>query len=289
VHYHGGLGARERHAVQAAFMEGRDDIIVATSAFGMGIDKPDVRFVYHYEPSDSVDGYYQEIGRAGRDGQPAEAVLFYRPEDLHLRRFFAAGGRVTARDMEDVALLVRKAGAPVSPKEIAARTGLSRTKLGRAFAGLEPTGALVLSPTGDAVPGDRGVDLAEAAAEAARRQDLRRQQEVLRIEAMRAYAERQDCRRRFILRYFGEETDERCDHCDNCEAGGKEPIATRARPFPVDTFVVHADWGKGLVRRYEGDRVVVLFEAVGERALSLEVVTGRGLLEPMGADASAGG
>ncbi len=58
------------------------DVIVATTAFGMGVDKLNVRFVYHLDVSESVDAYYQEIGRAGRDGEPAEAILFYRPEDL---------------------------------------------------------------------------------------------------------------------------------------------------------------------------------------------------------------
>ncbi len=79
------------------------EVAVATVAFGMGIDKPDVRFVFHGDPSDSVDAYYQEIGRAGRDGARAEAVLFYRPADLGLRRFFAGAGRVAEDDLERVA------------------------------------------------------------------------------------------------------------------------------------------------------------------------------------------
>jgi ATP-dependent DNA helicase RecQ len=65
------------------------DVVVATTAFGMGVDKPNVRFVFHSEPAESVDSYYQEIGRAGRDREPARALLFYRTEDLGLRRFFA--------------------------------------------------------------------------------------------------------------------------------------------------------------------------------------------------------
>ena len=89
--YHAGLPVAERDRVQQEFMDGALDVVAATTAFGMGIDKADVRFVMHADVADSLDSYYQEIGRAGRDGAPALACLFYRPEDLGLRRFFAAG------------------------------------------------------------------------------------------------------------------------------------------------------------------------------------------------------
>ncbi|BDC50848.1 hypothetical protein F183_A31640 [Bryobacterales bacterium F-183] len=86
--YHGGLKAAERAEIQNRFMKGEDEqVLVATNAFGMGIDKADIRFVYHFDICDSLDSYYQEVGRAGRDGEPADAVLFYRAEDLGLRRF----------------------------------------------------------------------------------------------------------------------------------------------------------------------------------------------------------
>ena len=96
VAYHAGMAGHEREAVQEAFMEDGADVIVGTIAFGMGIDKSNVRFVFHYDISDSVDSYYQEIGRAGRDGKPAKAVLFLPPRGSRhpaLLRRHRLGGR----------------------------------------------------------------------------------------------------------------------------------------------------------------------------------------------------
>lgn len=98
--YHGGLGRRAREAVQAAFMDGPLRVVVATTAFGMGIDKPDVRFVHHGDVAPSLDDYHQEIGRAGRDGEPADAVLWYRPADLGTRRFQVSSGDESRRELE---------------------------------------------------------------------------------------------------------------------------------------------------------------------------------------------
>src|SRR5215472_9259260 len=92
--YHGGLKAKQREEIQDKFMQGDVPVIVATNAFGMGVDKPDIRFVFHADASDSLDAYYQEIGRAGRDGNPAEAVLFYRAQDINAQQYKTGGGNV---------------------------------------------------------------------------------------------------------------------------------------------------------------------------------------------------
>jgi ATP-dependent DNA helicase RecQ len=90
-HYHGRMPARERERVQQEFMRGDHKVMIATKAFGLGIDKPDIRFVYHFEFPDSLETYYQEAGRAGRDGLPSHAVLLYRLEDKRIQSFFLAG------------------------------------------------------------------------------------------------------------------------------------------------------------------------------------------------------
>src|SRR5205085_7610153 len=129
VAYHGGMGATERDAVQTAFMEDEAEVIVATTAFGMGVDKPNVRFVIHHTIADAVDSYWQEVGRAGRDGEPAAAVLLYRAEDVGLRRFFAGSGQVEVAQNEEVAREVDRAPWTVEPGERKERSDLTASKL----------------------------------------------------------------------------------------------------------------------------------------------------------------
>jgi ATP-dependent DNA helicase RecQ len=259
VAYHAGLRAADRRAAQEAFMADGGTVIVATTAFGMGIDKPDVRFVFHADAPESLDAYHQELGRAGRDGRPAEAVLFYRPEDLGLRRFFAGGAHLDLDRLEQVARALEGHHGPVSDAELRAATGLSRTRLDTARNLLERAGT------------------PEAAAALA--EDHRRIEQS-RVEMLRGYAEDDACRRELLLTYFGEPFEPPCWACDNCEAG----LSTEPRPdpddlpFPVDARVGHKAWGPGRVLRYDGDRMVVLFDRAGYRTLSVTTVLERRLL-----------
>jgi ATP-dependent DNA helicase RecQ len=275
--YHAGMHGSERDAIQEDFMDDRFEVIVATTAFGMGIDKPNIRFVFHHAVADSVDSYYQEIGRAGRDGKPAQALLFYRTEDLGLRRFFAGAGQVDLDEIAQVADAVRRHGGPVDPVELKDELHLSQTKLITAVNRLEEVGALHTRPTGevelvrDAPPPQEFVE------QAAKIEHDRHEFDRSRVEMMRGYAEHRNCRRQFILSYFGEDLPEPCGNCDNDEAGLSH-ASNGDEPFAVGTRVVHKQWGGGLVQRYEDDEVVVLFDSVGYKTLGVPLVLERELL-----------
>ncbi|MEB7502915.1 ATP-dependent DNA helicase RecQ [Arthrobacter koreensis] len=280
--YHAGRSHEDRHRIHEQFLADELDIVVATTAFGMGIDKPNVRFVVHADIPDSVDSYYQEIGRGGRDGEPTEIFLHYRTEDLGIRRFFAA----KAPDEEALAKLfkvVKKRGEPASAAELRDGLDLNPRRLSSLLGLLEQSGSVTVSD--DGYLARDGVGAKTAVRSALEFSEQRQNIEESRLEMMRQYAETTECRRRFLLNYFGEDAADMCGYCDNCEraeADGEElgPSETDApQPFALQSEVVHSEWGRGTVMSYEDETVTVLFESEGYKTLSVELVQEKGLLE----------
>jgi ATP-dependent DNA helicase RecQ len=286
--YHGGMSAKRRDETQDAFMQdGEVDVMVATIAFGMGVDKADVRFVVHHAVSESVDAYWQEVGRAGRDGEPAEGMLFYRPEDLGTRRF-QASGRVDRAALDQVARGLRGAGrTPIDPRDIAEGLELSKTRVATALHRLEEVDiARVLDDgTVQAAPGVEVLDddaLAAAVDDAAIAEEQRESFDKSRVEMMRSYAEHDGCRRAFVLGYFGEDYDPPCGNCDWCEDHADAPLEASGADDGLDVGVrvVHAEWGEGTVSGREPEQVTVVFDTVGYRTLDVALVLERELLRP---------
>jgi ATP-dependent DNA helicase RecQ len=264
--YHAGLPARERHEAMAAFTGGPARIVAATVAFGMGIDKPDVRWVLHFDPPPSLDAYYQEFGRGGRDGEPAQARLLYRYEDFETARYLTAGS-VSGEAVAQAAATLA-AGQQVDPGARQHTAALVR---------LADLGAATWQADGEVRwTGAMSVAAALTVSEA----ETQREDEVerSRLTMMRRYADHTGCRRSFLLSYFGQDYPGPCGNCDN-DLAHAEPARAEV-PFPVGSRVASERWGEGTVQRYDGDQVTVLFDEHGYRQLYVPVVLQRSLLRP---------
>lgn len=274
--YHGRLKRHEREAAQTRFMSGECRVIVATSAFGLGVDKPDVRCVVHWNLADSVESYYQEAGRAGRDGLPARCVLLYRLEDRGIWSFLLAGKYPHAHEIERLLLALDEApdaASGLTLQQLAKASGLMRHRTLGIAAALEAGGTLRRAsgrfrPVRPLGPQEREqLAFGFAALYAADRE---------RLHAMIHYAETLMCRVQFLREYFGEPAGERCGRCDNCRrpmplmrprVPRQQAAALGIAPprFRGGQRVQHSSFGTGEVRRVEGDQVIVDFIRGGER------------------------
>jgi len=293
--YHGKLRARERETVQRAFMDDAYRVMVATNAFGLGIDKPDVRFVVHYTFPDSLESYTQEAGRAGRDGEPALAGLLYQVEDRRIQSYFL-GGKYPRRDdsrrvWEGLRRLARDGDGAPSVTALSEAVGLPARAVKVIVAQLE--GAEIVARRRRGVAVLRDFPDAEAFEAFLGEYEQRRMDDRAKLREMMRYAETTECRARFILRYFGEPDAESCGRCDNCVAGPRrvEIASTGTTPTPdvapvsweKGARVEHATFGPGTIQNAvsRDGSVTVSFDRGGTKTLD------PGWLRPLGGPASS--
>lgn len=306
-YYHGQMKKTERDKVQQDWMDEITPVVVATTAFGMGINKRNLRYVVHYDLPASLEAYYQEAGRAGRDGIPSRAVLIYDPRDRNIQSFFIGGSVPSESNLRDLWDEIRKTlrvkerteGTKVRSLtigEVAKIRNLPISRIRPLVAALEQAGGVaMLAGNGDnhdVVTFRKTHVMGRRLLLDMKKLQARKQYEQSRLDMMLRYASTRDCRRKLLLGYFGESYERNnCGGCDNCikvlAELNKEftKIAQPAVPVPAVPFrsgdmVKHKKWGGGMVQTIEGDTVTVHFPDVGYKTLALNMVLQSGLLMP---------
>jgi ATP-dependent DNA helicase RecQ len=217
--YHGRMAAKDRHEAQERFMAGAVKAVVATNAFGLGIDKPDIRFVAHWQFPGSPEAYYQEAGRAGRDGELARCTILYREEDRSIQGYFLGGKYPDDGEALNVARVVNRLadGESMPLNDLADRAEVARRKARIVLTLMKRFGAVREYRGGvweRMIPDVTTVPLHDQLLD----YETRRQADRSKLQAMIRYCRTAQCRTRQIVQYFGadDELTDRCGHCDNC-------------------------------------------------------------------------
>jgi ATP-dependent DNA helicase RecQ len=226
--YHGGLDDQERVLAQNRFAAGETDVVVATNAFGMGIDRADLRFVVHFELPGSLEAYYQEAGRAGRDGEPAECELLFNYADTEIQEFFIKGNNPPAQLIQGLYVFLKQhvdqSGQLAMPvQDMADRLGVDNEMSVRsALTVLERSAVIQRSD----VPGSRVrrtklLQMVDPKALPIDHQALKEKEnrDRAKLKSLLNYAYSRRCRQATILDYFGDPEAHACVTCDNCLNG----------------------------------------------------------------------
>ncbi|MBS1997921.1 MAG: ATP-dependent DNA helicase RecQ [Cyanobacteria bacterium SZAS LIN-2] len=233
--YHAGLPSHVRQRAQKAFEDEKLPVIVSTVAFGMGVDKANVRRVIHYNLPGSLENYYQEAGRAGRDGQDARCTLLFQARDIHTQRWLLKRNFPSAAQVQDVLNFLRRASAkssyPLRSTDILSAVKIDDSALNSAidlfkfleFVTSAPDG-IVLTPKGQNP--SNSIDMSFLQQRERREED--------RLDLIVRYAQSTTCRRRVILSYFGQDLDGLCAGCDVCHKVIDEPATEDLYKRPDD-------------------------------------------------------